>query len=85
MLSYLYIDSSEQAIARMKNLDECPSVPVKLKDVNNTVRNNQVKFSGGAVSIPADQMKCNILKARVENNLKNGMVLCLDPLTDLVL
>ena len=49
----------------MKNLDESVPVPVKRKDVN-TFQNNQVKFSSGAASIPPENMKCNILKARME-------------------
>jgi len=58
-------DESEKAIAKMKNLDESAPVPVKRKDVN-TFQNNQVKFTSGAASIPPENMKCNILKARME-------------------
>ena len=64
-------ESSEQAIAKMKNLDESKPVPVKHKDVN-TFKNNQVKFTGGASSIPPEHMKCNILKARLEEDMKKG-------------
>jgi len=64
-------ESSEQAIAKMKNLDESKPVPVKHKDVN-TFKNNQVKFTGGAGSIPPEHMKCNILKARLEEDMKKG-------------
>jgi len=64
-------DESEMAIAKMKNLDESVPVPVKRKDVN-TFQNNQVKFTGGASSIPPENMKCNILKAKMdEDHLKD--------------
>ena len=62
----------------MKNLDESKPVPVKHKDVN-TFKNNQVKFTGGASSIPPEHMKCNILKARLEEDMKKGW-LALPPL-----
>ena len=58
----------------MKNLDESKNQnhrPVKHKDVNTFV-NNQVKFSGGPSAIPPENMKCNILKARMEEDLKKG-------------
>lgn len=55
----------------MKNLDESRSAPLKNKDIN-TFKNNQLKFTGGATNIPPDQMKCNILKARMEEDLKKG-------------
>ena len=64
-------DSTEHAIAKMKNLDESKPAPVKHKDVN-TFKNNQVKFTGGAGTIPPEQMKCNILKARLEEDMKKG-------------
>ena len=64
-------DASEQAMAKLKNLDESKPAPVKHKDVN-TFKNNQVKFTGGASSIPPENMKCNILKARMEEDLKKG-------------
>jgi hypothetical protein len=65
------VDTCEEAIVKMKNLDESKPVPVKNKDVN-TFRNNQVKFTGGPSSIPPENMKCNILKARMEEDLKKG-------------
>ncbi|CAL1530078.1 unnamed protein product [Lymnaea stagnalis] len=64
-------DESEKAIAKMKNLDESVPVPVKRKDVN-TFQNNQLKFSGGASSIPLENMKCNILKAKLEEEHQKG-------------
>ncbi|XP_025094026.1 band 4.1-like protein 5 isoform X4 [Pomacea canaliculata] len=64
-------DASEHAIAKMKNLDESRSAPLKNKDIN-TFKNNQLKFTGGATNIPPDQMKCNILKARMEEDLKKA-------------
>ncbi|XP_059165079.1 band 4.1-like protein 3 isoform X3 [Physella acuta] len=60
-------DESEKAIAKLKNLDESVPLPVKRKDVN-TFQNNQLKFSGGATSIPPENMKCNILKAKLEED-----------------
>ncbi|XP_076461263.1 uncharacterized protein LOC143293855 isoform X3 [Babylonia areolata] len=66
-------DASEQAIAKMKNLDESKPAPVKRKDVN-TFKNNQVKFTGGASTIPPENMKCNILKARMEEDMKKAEV-----------
>ena len=67
----LNTESSEHAIEKMKNLDESKPAPVKHKDVN-TFKNNQVKFTGGASSIPPENMKCNILKARLEEDMKKG-------------
>ena len=64
-------DESEMAIAKMKNLDESVPVPVKRKDVN-TFQNNQVKFTGGASSIPPENMKCNILKAKMDEDHLKG-------------
>ncbi|KAL8600577.1 hypothetical protein ACOMHN_062448 [Nucella lapillus] len=66
-------DASERAIARMKNLDEAKPAPVKHKDVN-TFKNNQVKFTAGASPIPPENMKCNILKARIEEDMKKAEV-----------
>ena len=65
-------DESEKAIAKMKGLDESVPVPAKRKDVN-TFQNNQVKFSGGAGTIPPEDMKCNILKAKMENDHPKGV------------
>lgn len=64
----------------MKGLDQTVTVvPVKAppKDVN-TFKNNQVKFSAGAGTIPQDQIKCNILKAKRDEEIKktnDGIVL----------
>ena len=55
----------------MKNLDESVPVPVKRKDVN-TFQNNQVKFTGGSAAIPPENMKCNILKAKMEEDHQKG-------------
>ena len=43
------------------------------KDVNTFV-NNQLKFSPAPISIPPDQMKCNILKAVTEERSKQSMI-----------
>lgn len=53
----------------MKNLDESGPIHIKRKDVN-TFQNNQEKFTRGATSIPLENMKCNILKARMEEHKK---------------
>ena len=61
---FLISDASEMARAKLKGLDNNIHVPPRKTDVNvNLNKNNQVKFPGGATTIPADQMKCNILKA----------------------
>ena len=70
------LDASEAAQARLKGLDEtpgpAPTVNIRPpKDVNTFV-NNQVKFAPGAGTIPSEQMKCNILKAKHEEDLKKG-------------
>ncbi|XP_021367740.1 band 4.1-like protein 5 isoform X2 [Mizuhopecten yessoensis] len=66
-------EASEAAQARIKGLDETrPLRPPVLKvkpDVNN-FQNNQVKFPSGPAVIPPDQMKCNILKAKMEEELR---------------
>ena len=72
MLFSRHLDESEKAQAKLKNLDESVPVPVKRKDVN-TFQNNQVKFSGGGPSsIPPENMKCNILKAKMEEDHLKG-------------
>ena len=70
------IDASEIAQAKLKGLDQntnrSPSpAPRPPKDVN-TFQNNQVKYAGGATTIPPDQMKCNILKAKRDEEMKNA-------------
>lgn len=69
---FLCPEESEKAIVKMKNLDESVPVPVKRKDVN-TFQNNQVKFPAGASSIPPENMKCNILKAKLEEEHQKGL------------
>ncbi|XP_060605380.1 band 4.1-like protein 5 isoform X2 [Ruditapes philippinarum] len=66
-------DASEAAQARLKGLDQTSPAPVKAppKDVN-TYKNNQVKFSAGAGTIPPDQIKCNILKAKRDEEMKKA-------------
>ncbi|XP_041366075.1 band 4.1-like protein 5 isoform X2 [Gigantopelta aegis] len=70
-------EASEKAQARLKGLDEMTPNITKPKDVN-TFKNNQVKFAGGS-TIPPDQMKCNILKAKMENDLKKEQEIVLLP------
>ena len=61
------------AQAKLKGLDETTPVPSRRppKDVN-TFQNNQVKYAGEKATIPPDQMKCNILKAKREEEMKNA-------------
>lgn len=78
---YLFIifhltEASEIAQAKLKGLDESAAkhntVPPRPKPDINSFKNNQVKFAGGATTIPPDQMKCNIFKAKIEEELKKG-------------
>ncbi len=75
---YFYVDASEIAQARLKGLDttNVPPQPQQKphKDVNTFI-NNQLKFAPtNQNTIPPDQMKCNILKAKAEEQKynKNG-------------
>lgn len=58
-----------------KSVDAVPVVQAASstmsKDIN-TLKNNQMKISSAAKPIPADQMKCNILKAKMEEENKKG-------------
>ncbi|XP_014671160.1 PREDICTED: band 4.1-like protein 5 isoform X2 [Priapulus caudatus] len=70
-------ERSEVMAARMKNLDStATAVEVALPKADakeaNTFKNNQTKFAGGATSIPASQLKCNILKAKMEEEMKKA-------------
>lgn len=69
-------EASEIAQAKLKGLDESApkhnTVPLRPKPDINSFKNNQVKFAGGAITIPPDQMKCNIFKAKIEEELKKG-------------
>ena len=67
-------DASEIAQARIKGLvDNAQSQP-RRNDINvNLSKNNQVKYPGGASTIPADQMKCNILKAAKMEEERRGL------------
>ena len=74
-MSAWYTEESEMAQAKIKGLDETgPFVnktPVR-KDVNTFI-NNQLKFpSSQPASLPPYQMKCNILKAKVQEQHKMG-------------
>ncbi|XP_046573581.1 band 4.1-like protein 5 isoform X2 [Haliotis rubra] len=74
-------EASEFAMARMKVLDDTAPVVLKPKPDVNTFQNNQVKFaSTSTATIPPDQMKCNIFKARHEEDLKkDNEVVALPP------
>ena len=77
----MYIaDASEIAAAKMKGLDEAshaqPAAKKPQKDVNTFI-NNQLKFVGGNNAIPPEQMKCNILKAKAEEQYRKGMCIVL--------
>nr|AUG84436.1 Yurt [Platynereis dumerilii] len=67
-------DASEAAQAKLKGLDEKKPVQAKKvqKDVNTFI-NNQLKFVNTATTIPPEQMKCNILKAKAEENYRKGV------------
>ncbi|XP_064617281.1 band 4.1-like protein 5 isoform X2 [Liolophura sinensis] len=66
------LEASELAAAKMKGLDRPgPVVSKPPKDVNSFI-NNQIKFAGGATAIPPEHMKCNILKAKMEEELKKS-------------
>ncbi|XP_060066940.1 band 4.1-like protein 5 isoform X2 [Ylistrum balloti] len=68
-------EASEAAQAKIKGLDETRPLrpPVqKVKPDVNSFQNNQVKFTSGPAVIPPDQMKCNILKAKMEEELRKG-------------
>ncbi|XP_063421908.1 band 4.1-like protein 5 isoform X2 [Mytilus trossulus] len=69
-------DASEMAQARIKGLvdNNRTHVPARKNDVNIN-KNNQVKYPGGATSIPSDQMKCNILKAAKMEEERKGLLL----------
>lgn len=61
------------AQARIKGLvDNRTHVPARKNDVNIS-KNNQVKYPGGATTIPSDQMKCNILKAAKMEEERKGL------------
>ncbi|XP_071158291.1 LOW QUALITY PROTEIN: band 4.1-like protein 5 [Mytilus edulis] len=67
-------DASEMAQARIKGLvDNRTHVPARKNDVNIS-KNNQVKYPGGATTIPSDQMKCNILKAAKMEEERKGLL-----------
>ncbi|XP_074658612.1 band 4.1-like protein 5 [Tubulanus polymorphus] len=67
-------DASEAAQARLKGLDERQpaDTPPKQKIDVNINQNNQMKFVSGASMIPPDQMKCNILKAKTEEEQRKA-------------
>jgi hypothetical protein len=81
-------EESEIAVAKMKGLDETKSKGPEgarlkgqaggggeggrpRKDVNTFI-NNQLKFVSGSPGIPPEQMKCNILKAKVDERHNKG-------------
>ena len=80
----LPVDESEAAQARLKGLEHdatsssaasasTSNGAKQHKDVNTFI-NNQLKFStqGGAQPLSPSQIKCNILKAKTEEQIKNG-------------
>jgi hypothetical protein len=74
-----FSEASEIAQAKLKGLDESVpkhnTAPPRPKQDINSFQNNQVKFAGGASKIPPEQMKCNIFKAKLEEELKKGLYL----------
>ncbi|GBN72377.1 hypothetical protein AVEN_157670-1 [Araneus ventricosus] len=55
-----------------KSKEPVPSTSLQtgLNKQTNALKNNQMKISGGAKPIPVDQMKCNILKAKLDEEIK---------------
>ena len=73
-----FADASEAAQARLKGLDQ-PGAPRATKAANkphkdvNTFINNQLKFvPAQPTTLPPEQMKCNILKAKAEEEIRKG-------------
>ena len=73
-------EEAELAQARLKGLDETAATMTHTptsrphKDLNTFI-NNQLKFDklpSDKAAIPPDQMKCNILKAKVEEQYRKG-------------
>ena len=62
------------AAAKIKRIEQPSNVVAKTKDVND-MKNNQEKFIAKSIplSIPQDQMKCNIFKARLEEQNHTGI------------
>ena len=70
-------EESEMAQARMKGLDETPTTAGAAKQHKdmNTFINNQLKFDklpSDKPAIPPANMKCNILKAKAQEQYKQG-------------
>jgi len=58
-----------------KSVDTASTVHAGSATLNkdtNTLKNNQMKIQSAAKPIPADQMKCNILKAKMDEENKKG-------------
>ena len=69
----LFTEESEMAQARLKGLDSPGPVVTKPQKDVNTFINNQLKFSSSQhATIPPTQMKCNILKAKAEEQYRKG-------------
>lgn len=80
-----FLSESEVLVCKLKALDSSPSKVRKsllpkvggssssARDVNVLPNNKILPSCGGAKPIPLDQMKCNILKSRVnQENSKNS-------------
>ncbi|GIY02245.1 band 4.1-like protein 5 [Caerostris extrusa] len=63
---------SDDVVFCKKTKEAIPSTSLQtsINKKTNAVKNNQVKISGGAKPIPVDQMKCNILKAKLDEEIK---------------
>uniref|UniRef100_T1JMC5 Moesin/ezrin/radixin homolog 1 n=1 Tax=Strigamia maritima TaxID=126957 RepID=T1JMC5_STRMM len=66
---------SDLLSSKLKGLDSasCMSSPRQSKEVNNLQNNAKQVNTRGAKPIPPDQMKCNILKAKAEEELKKDV------------
>lgn len=73
-----FVTDMDSVALLKKSVDAVPVVQAASstlsKDIN-TLKNNQMKISSAAKPIPADQMKCNILKAKMEEENKKGNLL----------
>ncbi|XP_055927060.1 band 4.1-like protein 5 isoform X2 [Argiope bruennichi] len=68
-----FVDVAEDDVLLCKKSKEpVPSTSLQagLNKQTNALKNNQMKISGGAKPIPVDQMKCNILKAKLDEEIK---------------
>ncbi|KAL8601255.1 hypothetical protein ACOMHN_003199 [Nucella lapillus] len=69
-------DAEDSEVKKTKNVNENNPQPMKTTKDFNTFKNDHMKFLQGPANIPLENLKCNILKARMEEDMrkeKNGM------------